>query len=138
MKTKRLLSLILALALSAAAALSGCQKAGGAGTAAASGQEVGQGQKSFTFQVTVDGETTSFNVSTDKLTVGEALLDNALVSGTQESYGLYVTEVNGLTLDYNADGAYWAFYVNGEYATAGVDTTEIQEGDVYEFRKEKG
>ena len=34
------------------------------------------------------------------------------------------------------DGKYWAFYVNGEYAVSGVDTTEITEGGLYEFRAE--
>ncbi|MDR1639387.1 MAG: DUF4430 domain-containing protein [Clostridiales bacterium] len=139
MKTRKPLSLflamLLAVALCAATALSGCQRSGGAGTITSS-QQVGQGQTTFTFQVTVDDETTEFAVSTDKKTVGEALLDNALIAGSQESYGLYVTEVNGLTLDYNKDGAYWALYVNGEYATSGVDATDINAGDVYEFRKE--
>ena len=44
-----------------------------------------------------------------------------------------VDTVNGIKYDYNADGAYWAFYVNGEYAMSGVDTTEIDETAVYSF-----
>ena len=57
---------------------------------------------------------------------------------TDESgYGLYVKTVNGVTLDFEEDGAYWAFYVNGEYAQAGVDATEAKAGDTYAFKAEK-
>jgi hypothetical protein len=141
MEKKRYLALVLALALAAAMALStaACSKkeSGGAASAGAA-QEVGQGATTFTFQTTADDKTEVFTVKTDKATVGEALLESGLIAGTVESYGLYVKSVNGLELDYDSDGAYWAFYVNGEYAMAGVDATEIKEGDIYELRKEKG
>ena len=39
--------------------------------------------------------------------------------------------------DYDVDGTYWAFYVNGEYATSGVDTTTIKDGESYMFKVEK-
>ena len=35
------------------------------------------------------------------------------------------------------DRTYWAFYVNGEYASTGVDSTPVNEGDTYEFKVEK-
>ena len=44
--------------------------------------------------------------------------------------------VNGITADYDTDGVYWAFYVNDEYATSGVDVTEITEGDSYALKVE--
>ena len=44
--------------------------------------------------------------------------------------------VNGITADYDTDGKYWAFYINGEYATTGVDATEIDEEAVYTFAVE--
>lgn len=95
-------------------------------------------QKSFTF-VVVDakGKETSFEITTEKATVGEALLDEGLISGDNAQYGLYVKTVNGLTLDYDTDGKYWAFYVNGEYGMAGVDETEIKPGETYTFKAEK-
>lgn len=49
-------------------------------------------------------------------TVGKALLDQGVIAGEDSSYGLYVKTVNGTTLDYDTDGMYWAFYINGEYA----------------------
>lgn len=99
--------------------------------------EVGQGSKAFDFTVVdADGNTTEFWVSTDADTVGAALLDLGLIAGEDSSFGLYVKTVNGITADYDVDGHYWAFYVNGEYASAGVDSTVIEDGAVYSFRVE--
>ena len=42
-----------------------------------------------------------------------------------------------MTLDYEADGMYWAFYINGEYAQTGVDATGVEDSAVYAFRAEK-
>ena len=69
--------------------------------------------------------------------MGDALTELGLIAGEESDYGLYVKTVNGVTLDYDADGAYWAFYVNGEYAQTGVDATTITEGDAYSFKAEK-
>ena len=44
-----------------------------------------------------------------------------------------VDTVNGITLDYNKDGKYWAFYINNEYAMTGVDSTPVEEGAAYAF-----
>ncbi len=100
---------------------------------------LGKGETKFSFTVTdLEGNETAFEINTDKKTVGEALLDLELIAGDQGDYGLYVKTVNGTTLDYDKDGAYWAFYINGEYATTGVDTTDIVAGDSYSFKAEKG
>lgn len=100
---------------------------------------VGEGAVSFTFQVVdKEGKQTDFTVKTDDDTVGAALVAANLVAGEDSAYGLYVKTVNGLTLDYNDDGYYWAFYINGEYASTGVDSTDIQEGAVYCFKAESG
>ena len=98
----------------------------------------GEGQTAFTFTVVDrDGNETGFEIHTDKETVGEALVDLNLISGEYGEYGLYVKTVNGITADYDTDGEYWAFYVNGEYASSGVDTTPITDGDSYSFKVEK-
>ena len=99
---------------------------------------LGKGETKFTFTVTdLDGKETLFEINTDKKTVGEALLDLELIAGEDGQYGLYVKTVNGITLDYDKDGAYWAFYVNGEYGTTGVDVTDIVAGTTYTFKAEK-
>ena len=101
--------------------------------------EAGQGEKSFSFQVSfADGRTAAYSVHTDADTVGEALQSLELIDGDDSEYGLYVTTVCGETLDWNTDHMYWAFYENGEYATAGVDSTPVTEGSVYGFVAEKG
>ena len=69
--------------------------------------------------------------------MGEALLDAGLIAGEESGYGLYVKTVNGTTLDFDKDGAYWAFYINDEYAQAGVDSTSITAGETYAFKAEK-
>lgn len=98
---------------------------------------LGEGQTKFDFTVTdVEGKETAFEIHTDKETVGEALLELELIDGDQGDYGLYVKTVNGITVDYDTDGKYWAFYVNGEYATSGVDTTKIVAGETYSFKAE--
>jgi len=98
---------------------------------------VGEGETKFDFTVTdADGNVSNFEVHTDKTIVGEALLDVNLIDGEDSEYGLFVKTVNGITVDYDKDGKYWAFYVNDEYAQSGVDTTEIEAGSTYSFKVE--
>ncbi len=92
-------------------------------------------EKSFTFEVTeLDGTKKEFQVKYDtEKTVGEALVNEKLISGENGPYGLMVDTVNGQKYDYNKDGVYWAFNINGEYAMTGVDSTPIKDGEVYSF-----
>lgn len=95
------------------------------------------GSHEFTFVVVdKDGVETTFDIKSDKATVGEALLDEKLIEGDESEYGLYVKKVNGIEAIYENDGTYWAFYVNGEYASTGVDSTAIEEGATYSFKVE--
>ncbi len=100
---------------------------------------VGEGKTAFKFAVTyADGKTENYTVNTDKTTVGEALLDAGLISGSDSEYGLMVDTVNGVKADYNTDKAYWAFYINGEYAQTGVSATNISADATYSFVYTKG
>lgn len=151
MKKKRntkSLSLFLCMLLTVAMALSaiGCNSSSNSGTvtsnettAVSSGSNVlGEGKTKFTFTVVdKDGNETEFEIHTDKETVGEALQELNLIAGENSEYGLYVKTVNGITADYDTDKVYWAFYVNGRYATSGVDSTPVTEGDTYSFKVEK-
>lgn len=142
------LSRILCMMLIVAMALFtvGCNKkeqkgSGSAGTGSgqnAEAKELGEGKVSFDFSV-VDkaGNESRFVIHTDKETVGEALLSLGLIAGEEGEYGLFVKKVNGIVADYDTDKTYWAFYVNGEYAMSGVDTTPITEGESYTFKVEK-
>lgn len=134
--------LLMALITAMSFTLSACKKEEPVETPASTTvsydyQEIGEGEKSFTFIVyDGNGNNTIFTVHTDEKTVGDALMKVGLISGEEGDYGLYVKTVNGTTLDYDTDRKYWAFYVDGEYAVSGVDTTEITEGTLYEFRAE--
>ncbi|MCI9385129.1 MAG: DUF4430 domain-containing protein [Lachnospiraceae bacterium] len=104
---------------------------------AADSTVLGEGSTSFLFTATdTDGNETHFEIHTDRETVGEALTELDLISGDEGDYGLYVKTVNGITVDYDTDGKYWAFYVDGEYATAGVDATPVTPGASYSFKAE--
>ena len=102
------------------------------------GTEAPVAKKAFTFIVVdKEGNETTFNISTDKATVGEALLAEGLIEGEPGAYGLYVKKVNGIVADYDIDQTYWAFYINDEYAFTGVDATPVEEGATYSFKVEK-
>ena len=99
---------------------------------------VGEGENRFQFTVTdAEGNESFFEIHTNKTIVGDALLELQLISGEEGAYGLYVKTVNGITADYDVDKTYWAFYIDGEYATSGVDTTEITQGEMYSFKVQK-
>ena len=145
---KNLLSFLVCIVLIAAMALfaSGCNdntatnevSSGVTQSSDTQVTELGEGDTEFEFTVAyADGKETKFNISTNKKTVGEALLEQELIEGEDGPYGLYVKTVNGETHDYDVDGTCWSFYVNGEYATSGVDTTEIESGARYMFKVEK-
>ena len=107
-------------------------------TASAEVSGLGEGETQFIFTVTdAEGVETAFEIHTDKEIVGEALSECGLIEGEDGAYGLYVKKVNGILADYDVDGTYWAFYINGEYASTGVDATTITAGDTYSFKVEK-
>lgn len=127
---KKALSVVLCVVLIAAMALmiAGCGEE--AETPAVT-------TKSFTFTVVdTEGKETTYEITSDAETVGEALLAEGLIEGEEGPYGLYVKTVNGITLDYETDGKYWAFYENGEYGLTGVDETPITDGAAYAFKAE--
>ena len=142
---KKILSCFLCMVLIAAMALfaTGCNDNAASSAPASSVVSavddgvLGEGKTQFTFTVVdKDGNETEFEIHTDKTTVGDALLELGLIAGEDSEYGLYVKTVNGITADYDVDGTYWAFYVDGEYASSGVDTTDITAGATYSFKVE--
>ena len=147
-RSRKLTSFILCMVLIVAMALgtTGCNGSTGKDTASDVGTETNLqsdvsvlGTGSMEFSLTVvdqEGSETQFEIHTDKETVGEALLELGLIEGEESEYGLYVKTVNGITADYDTDGTYWAFYINGEYASSGVDSTKIAEGESYSFKVE--
>ena len=97
----------------------------------------GEGAKTAIVEVKADDRTVIFTINTDKNTVGEALLEHGLISGEDGPYGLYIKVVNGITADFEVDQSYWSFYINGEYAMTGVESTEIADGYTYRLEYTK-
>ena len=100
--------------------------------------ETQQGSKAITIQVVhKDGTEKTFTYRTDAEYLAEVLLAEELVTGYESQYGLTIESVDGETADWNTDGAYWAIYVDGEYATKGVSETPVTDGTVYKLVYEK-
>ncbi len=141
---KKLCSLCLCILLVAAIAMftAACTKSPEGPGVNVSTQDMGvygEGENSFDFFVTdKDGKEYFYGINTDKATVGEALVELGLIDGEDGPYGLYVKTVKGITIDYDTDGMYWAFYIGEEMAPTGVDRTEIVNGTAYRFVATKG
>jgi len=94
-------------------------------------QDIGEGATQFLFEVTDDeGVVTLWNVKTNAATVGAALDEVGLIERDETEM---VSHVNGIRADFIEDEAWWAFYIDGEMAMAGVDSTDIEEGTTYAF-----
>ena len=136
MKSKVVLSILaLMLIVAIAFSFSACGK-NDSNTNTTTTQASGEAKKEFSFVfkvVDLDGSEKSFDITTEAKTVGEALVAEKLISGTNGDYGLMVDTVNGIKYDYTADGAYWAFYIDGEMAMTGVDSTDVVDGATYSF-----
>lgn len=100
---------------------------------------LGEGDTVFSFTVVdLEGNETAFEIHTGKTVVGEALEELGLLEGEEGAWGLMVNSVNGIAADWDADGTYWAFYINGEYAMTGVDVTDIDTTAAYSMVLTKG
>ena len=145
---KKLLALVLAFVLTAAAALTGCSTtpaettAPPAETTEAPAEtqpvtELGEGASNFGLTIVdKEGVTHLYRVHTNVGMMGEALTEVDLIDGEQGQYGMYIKSVLGQVLDYETDGMYWAFYVNGEYAMTGVDQTPVEHDAQYMLKAE--
>ena len=135
---KRLLAVILSVLMLLSLTACGKEDPSASNKVIENGTSIGEGEKTFVTEVVdVDGNTVKFTVHTNEKTVGKALQDLGILDGEEGEYGLYIKVVNGISADYAADGVYWAFYVDGEYAMTGADMTDAIDGSVYTFRVEK-
>ena len=137
----KLLSLVLVFVLLAAAALTGCSGAPAETTEAPqlSGDVTVLGEGSKSFDLTIvdkEGVTHLYRVHTNVGMMGEALTEVDLIDGEQGPYGMYIKSVLGQVLDYETDGMYWSFYVNGEYAQTGVDQIPVEHDGKYMLKAE--
>ena len=97
----------------------------------------GEGAKTVTVKVIVEGKTVTFTIKSDAETLGDALIAHGLIAGEESAYGLYVKVVNGITADYDIDQSYWGFSKGGEEMMTGIDGTKFADGEVYELTYKK-
>jgi len=133
---KRLLTIVLAVVLAALICAFAYVFIGASPTAEG-------GEKAYVVEVDMgDGDTATYEGSTDaeyliglmeELSSGE---DSFEYEASESEYGMFISSVNGKTADFEADNAYWAIYVNGEYGSYGADGQPVSDGDTFTFKYE--
>lgn len=99
---------------------------------------LGEGEITFYFTVNVEEHHVTFTVSTNETNLRRALQALSLIAGDESEYGLYVKTVNGITADYDTDGAWWALYEGDEMSMVGVDGVTVSPDGRYSFTYTKG
>jgi len=92
------------------------------------------GAKEITIEVINSAdESTIYELNTDAEFLRQAMdeAEGLTYDGTESEYGIMISTINGEVADYNVDGAYWSFYVNGEYCNSGIDTQPVMDGDAF-------
>ena len=95
-----------------------------------------EGTKEITIEVVDNKETsTLYEVKTDAEYLIGAMEDaeGLTFNGSEGQYGFTVSEINGITADFNVDSAYWSFYVNGEYCNYGVSQQPVEDSDSFQI-----
>ena len=130
MKNKKLILSVLALVLVIAAM---------AGIYAATRPEAVEGEKNVTIVIVYeDGTEKKLEYATTCDSLADLLLEKELVTGySSEEYGFTIESVDGITLDWATDGAYWALYEGDAYATTSAAGIMLTDGGVYKLVYEK-
>lgn len=100
-----------------------------------------KGAKTVTIAVVDNNkQETEYTVHTDAETLKQVMdeVDGLTYSGDDSDYGLMISTVNGVKADFNADGAYWAFYVNNEYCNYGIEEQPVNDKDEFKIEYTTG
>lgn len=97
-----------------------------------------EGSKEVTLEVVnSEEEAVSYELKTDAEylieVMDEAKEQGFIYEGEEGDYGLMINSVNGEEAVYETDGAYWAFFVNGEYCNYGVSEQPVEDGDAFQI-----
>lgn len=90
------------------------------------------GSKSITIEVVNKAqESTVYELTTNAEYLEQAMeeAEGLEFTATDGQYGKAVDSINGEKADFNTDGAYWAFSVNGEYCNYGISEQPVMDGD---------
>lgn len=92
-----------------------------------------KGDKDITVTVVYEDKTEKeFEISTDSENLGDALLEEGLVTEEEHATGFYNT-VDGVRADYTLDGAWWCITKDGEMTTVGANELPIADGESFEI-----
>lgn len=87
----------------------------------------------------VTGEFIGYSeIHTDQSNLADALTEHNIIAGEDSTYGLYITEVMGVSAIYEEDGSWWAIYVNDQLAEVGASSIDVVDGNTYSFYRENG
>ena len=95
-----------------------------------------KGAKDITVEiVTAEGESTVYELNTDAEYLADALdeIEDLTYEAEDGPYGLVYNSFNGEKAVYEEDGAYWAFYLNGEYCSFGASEQPVTDGDAFQI-----
>ena len=95
--------------------------------------EIGEGAHSVLIEVKIGGRSVTLTVKSDKDNLADMLTECKLVEGDNGDYGLYIKKVNGVTADYDTDGAYWGLNKDGEPTAVGASDITVTDGEHYEL-----
>lgn len=126
MKGKKILGVIVLAVLIAAMAV----------TFIAFREKPVEGEKSITIEVIAEDKTsTVYEVDTDAEYLLGAMEDaeGLTFEGEEGPYGMSISSINGVRADYTLDGAYWGFFVSGEYCNYGVSQQPVEDGDSFQI-----
>lgn len=129
------IALLLAAAMLILCAACSDTPSGGGSTPTTIGEDItavthiGQGQINFILTIKKEtGDPATYQISTSETMLGDALSEIGLIICDEQGM---VTTVDGVTLDWGRDHAYWAFYIGSEFATHGVNDETITAGKTY-------
>lgn len=95
-----------------------------------------EGTKNITVEI-VDsqGESTVYELKTDAEYLAGALdeIEDLTYEAEDSTYGLVYSSFNGEKAVYDEDGAYWAFYLNGDYCSFGASEQPVTDGDAFQI-----
>ena len=92
------------------------------------------GSKAITIEVVDNfGASAVYELRTDAEYLLQAMeeAEGLTFEYTDGPYGANVHSVNGIRADFTLDGAYWGFFVNGEYCLYGASEQPVADGDAF-------
>ena len=96
------------------------------------------GSKKYTLEVILaDGTSTTYELKTEEDYLGQALLNESLITGDNGEYGLFITSVTGIKAN-SANQEWWCLTVNHEEWMYGIDQTPVTDGGHYELTLKVG